>query len=268
MTEETRFDLEAYLRRIGFVGDRVATLETLRLLQLAHLDAIPFENVDVLLHRPIRLDLDSLQAKLVGSRRGGYCFEHNTLFAVVLRRMGFAVATLEARVRPPGATHVLPRTHMTLRVDVCGAAFLADVGFGGDGPLEPVPLDGAVSEQGTDAYRLLSEGRLWTLQMRRGISWNDLYAFTLDEALPVDFEVANHYTSTWPGSPFTKTLTAQRSRPGERRVLRHRTYTVRRGVVESVSEVTDADLIGLLADQFGIHLPPGTLVPSAAPQAR
>jgi len=268
MDQLDELDLDAYVARTGCLGASAPSLETLRRLHLAHLAAIPFENVDVLLGRPIRLDLGSLQAKLIGSRRGGYCFEQNTLFAAVLRRLSFTVTTLEARVRPPSATHTLPRTHMVLRVDLDGRPWLADVGFGGDGPLEPIPLDGEVSEQGGDAYRVADEGRTLALRIRRDGAWRDLYAFTLDEALPVDYEVANHYTSTWPGSPFTRTLTAQLSRPEERRILRHRTYNVRRNGAERAYEVADGEVLKVLADSFGIELPPGTRIPSASPDPR
>jgi len=254
-------DLDGYLARIGFRGRCEPDRQTLGGLHLAHLGAIPFENIDVLLGRGVRLDLDSLQDKLVRRPRGGYCFEHNTLFAAALREIGFGVTTLEARVRPPGATHTLPRTHMVLRVDLDGRALLADVGFGGDGPLHPVPLDGGAVEQGGDAYRVTSEGRVKVLQIRRRDAWQDLYAFTLDEALPIDFAVANHYTSTFPTSPFVTTLTAQLSLPDERRILRGRTLTLRRGDTENASQVAEEELIPLLESSFGIRLPEGTRLP-------
>ena len=255
MTTPDTLNLDAYFERIGYAGPREASLETLAALHTAHLGAIPFENVDVLFGRPIRLDLASLQAKLINRRRGGYCFEQNTLFAAVLRRLGFPVTTLEARVRPPGATRTLPRTHMVLRVELPDRAVLADVGFGGDGPLEPVDLDGRVSEQGATAYRTVEEGSVRVLQIRSGDAWRDLYAFTLDEALPIDFEVANHYTSTFPTSRFVTTLTAQLSLPDERRILRDRTLTVRRGSTETHRAIKDHDVLPLLREYFGLELP-------------
>jgi N-hydroxyarylamine O-acetyltransferase len=83
-------DLPAYFARIGWNGSRTPTLATLAALLERHMRAIPFENLDVLLRRPVRLDLDALQSKLVGARRGGYCFEHATLFAAALEDLGFA----------------------------------------------------------------------------------------------------------------------------------------------------------------------------------
>jgi len=261
MTALGKVDLDAYLARIGYDGPCRATDALLAGLHLAHLGAVPFENIDVVSGKSIALDLDALQSKLVGHRRGGYCFEQNTLFSAVLRELGFEVATLEARVRPPGAKQVLPRTHMVLRVDLDGHAYLADVGFGADGPLLPVELDGEISEQHGDRFRVVDEGALRALQVLRADGWQDLYAFTLEPALPIDFEVANHYTSTHPRSPFRMTLTAQLSLPGERRTLRGRTLTVRRGHAETRRQVADGELLPLLRDGFGIELPAATRLP-------
>lgn len=248
-------DLDAYLRRVHLNGTVRPDLASLQALHLAHMAAIPFENVDVRLRRPIRLDLDSLQAKLVARRRGGYCFEHNTLFAAVLRQIGFEVETLEARVRPRGATVTLPRTHMTLKVELDGRAWLTDVGFGGDGPVQPVPLDGGLSGQWDGAFAVREE-RDGVHVLRREIDggWHDMYAFTLRPALPVDFEVASYFTSTHPGSPFLNTLTAQRSEARERRMLRGRLYTVRISHQESVRDVTYEEVGVLLREEFHLDV--------------
>ena len=153
-------DLDAYLRRIGYSGDLQPTRAVLVALHLAHATHIPFENLDVLLKRPIRLDLASLQAKLVTAGRGGYCYEQNGLFAAVLRELGFAVTPLAARVRYR-VTLALPRTHMTLLVQAGGEGFLADVGFGSAGLLLPVPFGSeAQAQQFAWSYRIVAEGSL------------------------------------------------------------------------------------------------------------
>lgn len=248
-------DLNAYRSRVGLSSEPTPDLDSLEALHFAHVAAIPFENVDVRLGRPIRLDLDSLQSKLVARRRGGYCFEQNTLFAAVLREVGFSVDTLEARVRPRGATVALPRTHMTLHVEIDGRGWLADVGFGGEGPVRPVPLDGTVSEQLDGAYVVSQErGEVYVLRRQIDGEWNDMYAFGLTPALPVDFEVASYYTSTFPGSPFVSTLTAQRSAHGGRHILRGRTYTKRVGTEESMRVITEDEITGLLRDVFGLDV--------------
>lgn len=151
------FDLDAYCSRIGYAGERTPTAGVLEELHLAHATHIPFENLDILLGKPIRLDLASLQAKLIRGKRGGYCFEQNTLFAAALERIGFRVTRLAARVGA-GATRVLPRTHMLLRVEAEEAAWLADVGFGGDGLLRPLPfVPGPECRQYGWTYRLAKE---------------------------------------------------------------------------------------------------------------
>ena len=157
-------DLDAYLRRIDYGGALEPQLPALQALHLAHATHIPFENLDILLGRPIRLDLESLQAKLVAGGRGGYCFEQNTLFAAALRALGFEVTLLAARVRF-GATRVLPRTHMVLKVASEGAEWLADVGFGAAGLLLPVRFgDGEEVRQFAWTYRLIEEDGQWVLR--------------------------------------------------------------------------------------------------------
>ena len=133
-------DFKAYAARINYKGDFAPTLDTLRAVHLAHATHIPFENLDILLGRPIRLDIESITAKLIHGRRGGYCFEQNALFAAVLEAAGFGVKRLAARVRM-GAAEVRPRSHMLLCVEAEGERWLADVGFGGEGLLLPVALN-------------------------------------------------------------------------------------------------------------------------------
>jgi N-hydroxyarylamine O-acetyltransferase len=250
------FDLDAYLRRIGHQGALEPGLATLESLHRAHLAHISFENIDVRLGRPIGLDLEALQAKMVRRRRGGYCFEQNSLFAAALRAVGFEVATLEARVRPPGATGTLARTHMLLLTTVEGPEWIADVGFGGDGPLVPVPLDGTPSEQPDGVYQVIRESaEVYALRRSWEGGWRDLYAFTLTPALPVDFEVANHFTSTHPSSRFVRTLTVQRTLSDARQILRGRGYTVRRPGGETVREIEAAELPSLLVEEFGLDIP-------------
>ena len=212
MTEpDSALDLDAYLERIAYAGSLAPSRSTLDALHLAHATHIPFENLDILLGRPIRLDLASLQAKLVTGRRGGYCFEQNRLFAAALEALGFAVTPLAARVRF-GALLVRPRTHMTLQVEVDGSRMLADVGFGVHGLLLPVSLEGTgESQRFAWAYRIAVDAGQRVLQLRDGPAWTDLYAFTLEPHYPVDYEMANHYTSTHPSSRFVQALIAQRS---------------------------------------------------------
>ena len=253
------FDLAAYLRRIDYGGPIEPTLAVLRALHLAHATHIPFENLDILLGRPIRLDTTSLQAKLVTARRGGYCFEQNRLFATALQAIGFDVEALIARVRFR-ITQVLPRTHMLLLVGLDGERWLADVGFGADGLLLPVALEsGLSSHQFAWWFRTIERDGLWVMQSARAGVWEDVYAFTLEPQLAVDFEVANHYTSTHPDSRFTQLLVAQRVAPQVKVTLRNRELTHDTGTdVMSRTLASDEEIVQVLAEAFGLVFAPGT----------
>jgi N-hydroxyarylamine O-acetyltransferase len=251
-------DLDAYFRRIGHEGLREPTLLCLEALHFAHVTHIPFENLDIQLGLPIRLDLDALQAKLVQARRGGYCFEHNTLFAAVLARLGFQFDTLEARVRL-GIPELTSRSHMTLKVHLPDGDWLADVGFGGEGLLGPVPFGEGEFNRFGDSYRLAQEGRLTVLQRREPDGWFDLYAVEPEPVHPIDRIVGNHYTSTYPESRFVTTLTVQLPTPEARHILRNRTYSVLRGGRTDVRELQDPEeLLQLLRETFGLEFPAGT----------
>lgn len=214
-------DLGGYLRRIGYEGSRAPTLETLHAVHFRHALAIPFENLDPFLRRPVRLDLESLQQKLVRERRGGYCFEHNLLFKAALEALGFKVTGLAARVMwnlPEDAT--LPRTHMLLRIALDGQDYLADVGFGGQTLTTPIRLIAGV-EQATprEPFRLLAADGGFVMQVRLGGGWKPLHRFDLQPQLLPDYEVANWYVSTHPQSRFVNNLTVAMPAPGRRYAL-------------------------------------------------
>ena len=252
-------DLDAYLRRIGYSGGLQPVPAVLEALHLAHATHIPFENLDILLKRPIRLDLASLQAKLVAGGRGGYCFEQNLLFAAALERLGYSVTRLAARVHYRDRRK-LPRTHILLQVRVEGVPWLADVGFGLEGLLLPLPfVAGREARQFNWTYRVVEADGEWMLQSLRSGSWTDLYSFTLDPCLAVDFEPANHYTATHPDSRFVRTLTAQLPTPEVRYRLRNRELVLDRGAgVTRRVLADDEELLAVLAEMFGLHFPAGT----------
>jgi N-hydroxyarylamine O-acetyltransferase len=252
-------DLDAYFRRIGYAGRREPTLEVLEQIHLAHATHIPFENLDIQLGRPIAIDLASIQTKLVAARRGGYCFEQNTLLAAVLENLGFSVIRLGARVRL-NANRVLPRTHMLLKVHVAGEDWLADVGFGTGGLLKPLRmLPGDVSRQFTWSFRLVEDEGFWRLQSLREGVWQDLYVFTHEPNYAIDFEMANHYVSTHPASRFVQTLTVQRQSTEVCYLLRNRELTVVEGGTSTVSQIGDDEaLLAVLTEHFGLSFPAGT----------
>ncbi len=257
-------DRDAYLARIGYEGSLDPTQQTLRALHFAHVSSIPFENLDILLGQAISLDLGRLQAKLVTAHRGGYCFEQNALFAAVLESIGFKVTRLAARVRF-GAVEVRPRTHMLLEVQVDAEPWLADVGFGCAGPLYPVRLhETHLDQQGVWGFRVRTEGDQFVLESRESDGWLvDLYAFTREPQYPVDYEIGNYYTSTHPHSRFVRTLIVEKATPQVRWSLHNHELS------EETAEQTttrmiedDSDLLKVLADRFGLHLPQGTRFPT------
>jgi N-hydroxyarylamine O-acetyltransferase len=248
-------DLRAYFARIGFQDAAAPDLVTLKALHRAHVMAVPFENLTVQMGEPVKLDMASLEAKLVGRRRGGYCFEQNTFFKAVLETIGFQVEAFEARVRPPGPGPLLPRSHMNLRFTLPEGTFLVDVGFGGQGLREPLPMDGEPHRQGPDEFRVIPEGERRVLQVRQDLQWQDLYAIEPGPKAPIDFEVANWYTSTHPESRFVRTLTAQRPTPTGRRILRGLSYTVVDGDCAEERTLARAELVPLLREDFGLVIP-------------
>jgi N-hydroxyarylamine O-acetyltransferase len=252
--------LHEYLARIGISGARPAGSETLRRLHLAHRETFLFENLSIQTGGRISLALDDLQRKFLDDRRGGYCFEHNTLFAAALRDLGFNPITQLGRVRR-GPPERWCRTHMVLRMSIGDEVWMADVGFGAVGLLEPMPLrDGATSMQGGFEYALRREASLWILSMRDAASTMDLYEFTEDPQTPWDVEVANHFTSTHPDSVFRRTLTIQRSGREERVVLRSDAITRYRDGQIVEQPLDRAHLHATARELFGITLPDGPFV--------
>ncbi|GGQ95004.1 arylamine N-acetyltransferase [Kitasatospora griseola] len=267
-------DLEKYFARIGWDGGRAPTLETFRSLHRAHVIGIPFENLDVVAGGVPSLDLDDLQAKLVESSRGGYCFEHNSLFGAVLEQLGFQVTRLSGRVRygaRPGEER--PRTHMVLAVEIPGVPgrYLADVGFGGLGALlEPLPMvPGQVNEAGGRRHRLVVEetegwAPVWVMQAFRGGVWEDQTAFTLDRVPVPDLKLGNWFTATHPRSPFHRLFVQRTFATGHHLLLDTKTVT-RTGPDGAVhhEQIEDADeLLRLLESDFGIAPPTGLRLPA------
>jgi len=255
------FRLERYLARVGFHGTIGPDLATLAALHAAHVDAIPFESLDPLLRRPVNLDLAAVQEKLVDARRGGYCFEQNALFRAALEAIGFKVTGLGARVRwmsPPDSA-LGPKTHMTLRVDLPDAAYLADVGFGAcvlDSPL----LLKADGEQRTamGTYRLTkTDGLLW-LSAQQPAGWRTMYVFDLEPQIHADYELSNWFTSTSPRAPFTSTLILERVSGDKRYKLMNRRLAIeaRDGQLASERSIGTADELRQVLDEVFNVVPP------------
>ena len=248
------FDLSSYLDRIGLRDERPSFAAVHR----AHATTIVFENFDPSSGRPVVLDVDNLADKMVTRRRGGYCFEQNMLLKAALQEIGIgSVDLMLARVRIGGTGADRPLDHLLLRVTEGGRSWLADVGFGGGGLLDPVPFDvGVESDQSGWLYRLVEDGRELVLQVFQDEAWTDMYGFVPEPVPVIDVEVSNWYTATHPTSSFVTGLLVGRRSPErclslfvfEQAVLVERPV----GGASEVTEVPRTEVPRLLAERFGI----------------
>ena len=256
------FRLNNYLARIGFRGSIEPNLPTLSAMQAAHVDAIPFEGLDPLLRRPVKLDIASLQEKLVGRRRGGYCFEQNLLFKAALEAIGFRVTGLGARVRwmAPPDSPLGPKEHITLRVDLPGGPYLVDVGFGACVIDRPLQLRTDVDQEtAMGTYRLSESGGRFSLGAKQPAGWRTMYVFDLAPQIQADYELGNWYTSTSPLVPFTSMLVMERVSSDKRYKLVNRRLSIeaRDGQVMSERSVGNAEeLRQVLEEAFSVTPPP------------
>jgi N-hydroxyarylamine O-acetyltransferase len=242
------FRLTEYLKRIGIDGTCKPDLTTLAAIHAAHVAAIPFEALDPFLGRPVKLDLAGIQEKIVSNRRGGYCFEQNTLLKAALEAIGFSATGLAGRVRwmAPPDSPLGPRSHMLLKIDLPEGPYLADVGFGAFLLDRPLPLETDV-EHGTAMGRFLltQAAGMFSLNVKLPAGWRTAYVFNLEPQVPSDYELANWYTSTNPKVPFVSTLIMER-------LTRDRRYKLinNRLIVETCNaEVADERVIG--SEEFG-----------------
>ncbi|CAG2134822.1 Arylamine N-acetyltransferase [Cupriavidus yeoncheonensis] len=255
--------LDAYLARLGIATPPSPTLEALDALIAAQLTHIPFENIDPLLGSPVRIDIDAVFDKLVTRRRGGYCFELNTLLAAALTALGYAVTPLAARVRWGVADTVQTlASHMLLRVEVAHRSYLADVGFGGPTPYQALPMSTPPAR--SFPYRLVAAPEdtmagafhCQDLEVRGAEGWLKVYRFDLSPQPWIDFIPRNWYISTHPDSIFTQRLMLARTDGDLRLTLangdlaeRSANGSSRRQTLASADDVIDA-----LVNRFQLEL--------------
>lgn len=248
-------NLDAYLRRINYAGSIAPTLETLEMVHRLHPAVIPFENLDPLMERPVRLQLSDIEQKLLVEHRGGYCFEHNLLLKAVLESMDFGVTPLAAGVLWGHEPDYVPTAlrHMALLVDVGGIPYLADVGFGGQVATAPLRLRADV-EQPTpnETYRLTGGHPKWRLDTKIGEEWKPLYEFTLAPQTLDDYIAANDLTMV----THRDNLRVARVEGGKRHALYNaRLRTHENGATETRMLTTLLEIRDVLTNVFGIQLP-------------
>jgi len=262
--DTTAFDLPRYLDRIGYPvearGDLPADAPTLARLMRGQLFSVPFENLDVQAGRGVSLDPAHIVDKIVGQRRGGYCYEVNGLFAMALQALGIRWRFVAAR--PMFYPVRRPRTHMAVVATVGGEDWLCDLGFGSYGPRAPLrlsALDQAI-DQDDDRFMLSRpDGGDYLLQAFCGGQWLRQYGFDLSPQEWVDFEPANHLNSTHPGAIFVQKRVIVRHHEAGRDILLGRQLkTIRQGVVHE-RELAPDEVAAVLERHFGL--------PDLAPEA-
>jgi len=246
-------NIDAYLRRIEYDGPRAVTSETLRGLHRQHLFTVPFENLDIPLGYPIRLDFRQIYEKVVTRRRGGFCYELNGLFGELLTAMGFPVKMLSARVRREDGGFGPEFDHMLLKVQL-EEPWLVDVGFG-DSFVDPIVFRaGGADQVNGHRYLVLAAGDEWQLLREDEKGQVPLYAFR-DVARGLnDYREMCRFHQVSPESHFTKSWICSRATPEGRITLANMRLIVSRGGSrEEVELSTPGDLRRCLRELLGIE---------------
>jgi len=249
-------DISAYLERIGYSSCVTPDAETLREIHRAHLFAVPFENLDISWGREIRLDEEAFVRKIVERRRGGFCYELNGAFALLLRTLGFRVTLLSARVPCEDGSYGPEFDHLTLRVDL-NEPWLADVGFG-DCFVDPLRLQaGLEQEQRENCFRIVEAGESLSVERRgAGATWRTEYLFRLNSRRLEEFRDMCRYHQTSPKSPFTRKRVCSRATENGRITLSDmKLITTRDGRREEQLLESDVEWRAALAHHFGVLAP-------------
>lgn len=257
----TAINLDNYFGRIGYEGPASPTLDTLKTLHRKHTENIPFENLNPYLGMEVKLDLKSLEQKMILNDRGGYCFEQNLLFREVLRSIGFNAQGLAARIRwNRPEEEISARGHMLLLIEIDAQKYITDVGFGGLTLTTPLRLEtGITQETPHEPYRLGCKGEDFLMQTQVRGEWKDVYQFNLVENFVPDYEITNWYLSNHPESHFVTGLIAARPAPERRYALRDNRFSVHHlnGETEKQALETAGEIRKVLETHFLLSLPEG-----------
>lgn len=250
------FDLDAYCARINYTGSREVSVATLKGLHFAHAHNVPFENLDIHLGQAISLEPSDLFTKIVTRKRGGYCYEVNSFFTMILQVFGFEVQGLLARVLYGGSI-LRPRSHQLLLVTAENESWIADVGFGScclRAPLRLMP--GVINEQGPDSFRLRREsGPTYILEAVLAGRWQNLYAFTMEPYDLVDYEPYNYWNSTSPHVRWTQQKVCTIPTETGRVVAVDMEFKIHtRDNTQTIRAENQAEYFRLLREYFGLEI--------------
>lgn len=256
---EIQFDQRAWLARIGYSGPVDPTLDNLNRLIFAHSHSIAYETMDIMLGRPPKLDLSTLQYKMIASKRGGYCFEQNVLFRAGLRSLGFKITSLQGRVvRGLAIDAPRPAIHMLLKVELPEGAYLADVGFGNLAPTCALRLAPQVEQETPhELMRFIDVGGELTLQARLKDDWHHIYRVIPYPRYDSEYEITNWYTATHPETPYQGNIIVAKPGPNRSRITMYNArVTVRDadGHAEKRWLASDSEFKDVLRGEFGINM--------------
>ena len=251
------FNLDSYFERIQFSRTPYADLSTLQELHKQHAFTIPFENLDIHFGNSISLNPSKLFQKLISEKRGGYCFELNGLFQLLLENLGFDVHSASGRVLFD-SDGIPPRSHRLLIVNIEKEQWLVDVGFGAFGLIEPIPLIiGVEHHQYGEVFKLEHEQKLgFIFKTKINDNWINQYAFGLEHYLPIDFMFPNYYHSHSPESIFCQKKICQLPTPeGRKKMVDMKlSVPVKGQTIETVAK-NEKEYFRMLKAHFNIQIP-------------
>ncbi|SMF83453.1 N-hydroxyarylamine O-acetyltransferase [Paenibacillus uliginis N3/975] len=254
---DNQLDVQLYLDRIGFNGPINNSPEVLAKLQEQHVHTVPYENLDILGHIPLSLEIPDLFHKIVIERRGGYCFELNALFGWLLQELGFKVTNYFGRFWRGESHTPVKRRHHILHVDIHDRRFIADVGAG-MAPRLPIELiEDAEQIQGTEIYQVNKTSSYgWMLYERKNEILDPVYSFTEEANLPQDYFTTSYWCQYSPESVFNKGAKVFiRTKDGRNTVDGHEFRIFTSDEVRTFSPSSPQEYADALYVHFGIKLP-------------
>jgi len=253
----TDSEIQEYLLRINH-PDCTADIDGLTRVQKNHMEYIPFENLDIVVGKKIRLDHLHLFRKIISNKRGGYCFELNTLYAELLKFIGFSPRPVLGRVWLSNPMRTPPRNHLAHLVDLDGKTYLTDVGFGG--LVSRVPLDihqSASVDDGDGMVRIVPfSSHQFMIQRQTEKGWADQYSFENLLIGEEDITMANYYMSTNSNSHFFYHKFVGRNTKTGRIGLFNNKMSIRKGtkVINKIEVASGEDWLKTIKQEFGLEL--------------
>ena len=251
--------IDRYLERIGFDGPINHDGDTLDRLIWAHISTVPFESLDLHEYGVVpSLNVDDLYEKFVVNRRGGYCFEQNTLFGQLLNDLGFPTYGTVVRLLGPPGFPLFPYSHKGLVSEAEGKAWYCDVGYGGPGPKGVVEIRDGEQVVGGVTFRGTIRPNDFFIERKTDDGWVNVLYFAQRAIEPIDFEPLNFYCAMRPDSNFRLNRIVNLTLPDGSKALSGKHFTLRVGGTVTERDVeTPEELEELLHEEFGItiHIP-------------